>query len=312
MTTIRVYHNQEHPYTVINRDGLRNKILSFKARGIWAYMLSFPNDWEFNLQHIINENPEGRTAITSGMKELQEHGLLLRLQSREYHKNGKYGFGSVSYIIFEFPISDREKKDIIEREEKANKSHAIQKKFAQSGNLNTGNLKSQNQPLRYSECNEVMKETTTPSIVDKSKLLPFSKGKEINYFHHSRKYLKGLSESDIRAFKKYFESQEEFIDNPLGWLTACAKGRWWEGKEKSEQDKILNHMFAERILDKMEKLKMNNGEAFYFGCDKDKLWVVVNGKDTTVPKFRIPHAKFKERLRKVLVERHNCDEMIFN
>lgn len=302
MTTIRVSHNRENPYVLVNKYGLRHTPLKLAPRGLWSHMLSFPDDWEFNVPKLCNDLDVGKTAIYSAMDVLIKEGFMLRLQYNGKTSKGERGFQDVEYMVFEFPITP-EDKIVIEDD--------FQRKFTQSGFPLPVNPLPENPPLLSNEGNQVMKETTQ-SIVDKSKLLPSSKRKEINYFHHSRKYLKGLSESDIRAFKKYFEAQELVIETPLAWLTACAKGRWWEGKEESEQDKVLNYMFAERIVAKMDKLKMNNGNSFYFGCDKNKVWIVVNGKDTVVPKLRTPHAKFKERIRNLLVERYNCSEMIFN
>ena len=314
MTTIRVSHNRENPYTTISKYGLRHTPLKLAPRGLWSHMLSFPDDWEFNVPKLCNDLDVGKTAIYSAMDVLIKEGFMLRLQYNGKTSTGERGFQDVEYMVFEFPITPEDKM-VIEDD--------FQRKFTQSGFPLPVNPLPENPPLLSIDVNKVMKETTTKAIVHMSKdgskepTLSFSskreERKEINYFHYDRNYLKELKPSDIRSLKKYFESQEMIIENPEAWLTACVKGRWWEGQEWDENDVKLNHLISENIKDKIDEFNLNCGQgSSYFGCDNEKVWIVVNGKDTTVPKFKSPHAKFKERLRKVLVERYPNHELMLN
>ena len=45
MATFRV--NKDKNYTTINNTGLKDKRLSWKAKGILAYILTLPDDWVF-------------------------------------------------------------------------------------------------------------------------------------------------------------------------------------------------------------------------------------------------------------------------
>jgi|HubBroStandDraft_4_1064222.scaffolds.fasta_scaffold16069_3 hypothetical protein len=85
MTLFRVEHKKN--YTIINNHICKDDRLSWKAKGIWLYAFSRPDDWEFNIQDLINQSTDGRESVRAGLKELEEHGYLTRVQHRE---NGHY------------------------------------------------------------------------------------------------------------------------------------------------------------------------------------------------------------------------------
>ena len=93
-----VIRNTKH-YTQIHNDAIRDKNLSLKARGLHHFMLSFPVDWEFNLDHLIRESGEGRTAIASAIQELADHRYL----KKERVKNQDGQFTGWIYDIYELP-----------------------------------------------------------------------------------------------------------------------------------------------------------------------------------------------------------------
>jgi hypothetical protein len=56
---------------------LQDGKLSFKARGLWAYMQSLPDDWDFSVERIA-EGKDGKDAVRSGLLELEAAGYLER------------------------------------------------------------------------------------------------------------------------------------------------------------------------------------------------------------------------------------------
>jgi hypothetical protein len=69
-------------YESISRDALQVKSLSFKARGIMAYLESMPDDWEVHGAKGIADasDKDGYYAVNEGLKELEAAGLLARLK----------------------------------------------------------------------------------------------------------------------------------------------------------------------------------------------------------------------------------------
>ncbi len=97
MTIYRVQH--KIGYTVVNNFICKDKRLSWKAKGIWLYAFSRPDDWEFNLTDLINQSTDGKESVSSGLKELEESGYLQRDQKRE---DGK--FSKAEWVFYETPV----------------------------------------------------------------------------------------------------------------------------------------------------------------------------------------------------------------
>lgn len=99
MTICRVQHDKNNPYTLINRGICEDSRLSYKAKGLWLYAFSRPDDWKFNLKDLVNRGVDGPDSVSSGLKELEEAGYLYRYQIRK--PNGQ--LGSWEWIFYETP-----------------------------------------------------------------------------------------------------------------------------------------------------------------------------------------------------------------
>lgn len=74
---IRAINDKNNPYVIINKIPLNNSKLSWKARGILVWMLSRPDDWEFNFKDLENRSEkDGADSIRSGVKELRDAGHI--------------------------------------------------------------------------------------------------------------------------------------------------------------------------------------------------------------------------------------------
>lgn len=73
---IRVDHKKN--YTVISDAALRDERLSFRATGVLAYLLSLPDGAELSGVRLVNAKAEGRDAVYTALKELDDAGYLLR------------------------------------------------------------------------------------------------------------------------------------------------------------------------------------------------------------------------------------------
>lgn len=97
MSIIRV-SKRENPFVMIDKTMLSDNRLSWKAKGILTYLLSKPNDWEVRVTDIIKQSKDGRDAVYSGIKELEQYGYIKREQIRD---NGT--FKGLRYVVFETP-----------------------------------------------------------------------------------------------------------------------------------------------------------------------------------------------------------------
>ena len=77
---IRTSHEKE--FARITNRTLADSRLSWRARGLLAYLLSKPDDWHVYPGHLVNAGPEGRTAVTTALRELQDCGYYTRERTR--------------------------------------------------------------------------------------------------------------------------------------------------------------------------------------------------------------------------------------
>ena len=108
MSIIRAKHNKD--FTQINNATLREKGLSLRARGLLAYMLSFPDEWAFSVNSLSENCGETRYAILTSIAELRREGFLRISQS--HTSDGK--FNEVTYFVFEkksFAVSEKNEKN---------------------------------------------------------------------------------------------------------------------------------------------------------------------------------------------------------
>lgn len=86
-------------FTTLKNKLLNDTNLSFKARGLLAFMLSLPSDWKFYSSEIVkHSNKDGQASINSAIKELKENGYL---EIRQVFKDGK--FSGNEWIVYDYP-----------------------------------------------------------------------------------------------------------------------------------------------------------------------------------------------------------------
>lgn len=100
MATFRV--SKDKNYTTINNTGLKDERLTWKAKGILAYILSLPDDWVFYMEEVANHAKDGIDSLRAGMKELKEHGYVKRFPV----KNEKGKITNWETIIYEVPQTE--------------------------------------------------------------------------------------------------------------------------------------------------------------------------------------------------------------
>lgn len=94
---IRVEKNEN--YVVMNRTALQDKRLSWKAKGIMAYMLSMPDDWIFYMEELTKHSTDGERSFRSGFKELTDLGYVKRKPIREGQRIARW-----ETIVYEVPL----------------------------------------------------------------------------------------------------------------------------------------------------------------------------------------------------------------
>lgn len=80
---------------------LNNPDISFKAKGLYAYLNSKPDNWDFSVESIAAQVKEGIDSVRGGIHELEKSGYLKRIK----YQNEK-GYWEIDYMLFESPVQD--------------------------------------------------------------------------------------------------------------------------------------------------------------------------------------------------------------
>ena len=98
INVIRIQKDENNPYVMINKLLLNDKNLSWQAKGMMAYLLSLPDDWEIYETEIQTHSKNGIKYTRSCIKELINNGYIQRSKTRQKGK-----FTGYEYIIIEAP-----------------------------------------------------------------------------------------------------------------------------------------------------------------------------------------------------------------
>ncbi|WP_060873867.1 hypothetical protein [Myroides odoratus] len=82
-------------FTIVQNEILNSEKLTFESKGLYVYLLSKPNDWEFSAKKISNQTKESEGTIKRILKNLENENLLLRHKI----KNDKGVFNGIIYEI---------------------------------------------------------------------------------------------------------------------------------------------------------------------------------------------------------------------
>lgn len=85
-------------YVVMNRTALNDEKLSWKAKGIMAYMLSMPDDWTFYITELVSHATDGEKSFRSGFNELRDSGYVKRVPIYEGNKISHW-----ETVVYEIP-----------------------------------------------------------------------------------------------------------------------------------------------------------------------------------------------------------------
>lgn len=88
MPLIRGHHAFDDHYTQIPNAWLRDTRLTFKARGVLAMIMSHTAGWSLSIASLAARNQEGKDALRSAIKELEDIGYLIRTQEND---GGRFG-----------------------------------------------------------------------------------------------------------------------------------------------------------------------------------------------------------------------------
>lgn len=96
---------RDTPFVQIDKSALQDDRLSWKSKGLLAYLLSLPDDWQIYINELKNHSRDGRDSTRTAMNELIKFGYIHRNFSER--KSGQ--FTGYDYFVSEKPMSEQPK-----------------------------------------------------------------------------------------------------------------------------------------------------------------------------------------------------------
>lgn len=81
MSIIRV--KKVRGFSTMANECLRRTDLSARAKGLWAYLMTLPDDWEIFQEEVHTHFTEGRDAMRTAWKELESTGYAKKRRARD-------------------------------------------------------------------------------------------------------------------------------------------------------------------------------------------------------------------------------------
>ena len=68
--------HKSNSFSIVCNEIYKNPQISARAKGIYGYLMTLPEDWELVLSHLYKQFSEGRDAISKALKELETYGYI--------------------------------------------------------------------------------------------------------------------------------------------------------------------------------------------------------------------------------------------
>jgi len=100
VATLRV---KKGPYTyvVLDKMFIDTPGLSWKAKGLLAYLLARPDNWEIRESDLVAHATDGRDSVRTALRELKAAGFIVKAQRRS--EVGK--FSVAEFDVYERPCA---------------------------------------------------------------------------------------------------------------------------------------------------------------------------------------------------------------
>jgi hypothetical protein len=220
MSIIRVSKNKKNPYFLMNNIGINDKRLSFKSKGLLAYLISKPDNWYINYHDLTSSSLNGIKSVRSAVKELISSGYITLAQFRK--DDGKFDY--CDYIVYEVPQNSKYRKNILAPYSPFR--HAVNRHAHSNTLLNTNNNKILKLTTTTPSNNSISSTSAADVLLSTNKKTSTIKLlKELNIKNHKKLFDLFLL-SDIFKYATWIRDKNFKMKNPTGYLITAIKEKW--------------------------------------------------------------------------------------
>lgn len=228
----RIIKEYTNKFTVISNNEVQDKRLSWKARGIFSYLWSMPDNWDFYETEVTKHAPDGRNSLRTGLKELEKYGYLRRERVRV---NGH--LGGTAWFLTDSPKLKAEDKTLMsENQTPMSENHT--QGFLMSENHTYGDATLQNKyhtkdlpnkGLTNKQANACSADADLSVSFNKLwNLYPKKQGKKDAFRHYKAWRKKSKDNTDDYLLRKLNEYKAYLAANQ--WLHPMNGSTWFNGR----------------------------------------------------------------------------------
>lgn len=233
---MRVEKMKRSGFTIINNGVLNNTQLSWKAKGLFAYLWSQSDSWDFYEVEVLKHSTDGRASLRAGLKELEEHGYLKRYRNRD----DKGILRESKWILSEQPMFDFPKLDKPTLDYPTLDNRTLTSTNQNNTNLNNTNLNE-----------DAAVEPNVVNIEDQQKQTTDCGGfaKVVDFYQTNFGMINSYMADELRQTYDEWDSQSEepggiiikamqiaLEKNARNWKFVLGVLRQWEGKARTLAD----------------------------------------------------------------------------
>ena len=74
----------------MDNEAIQDPSLSWAAKGLLAYLISLPDEWDVHLRDLFKRSADGRKPTNAAMNELIAAGYVKKEQGENYRSDTKY------------------------------------------------------------------------------------------------------------------------------------------------------------------------------------------------------------------------------
>lgn len=107
----KIRKQYEKGFTTLDNTPLNDKNLTWKAKGLFAYLWSKPDDWDYRVTEVAKHSKDGVGSTSTGVNELEKAGYLQRKQNNDHGVFGDSVWTLSEKPIFKKPITENPRSD---------------------------------------------------------------------------------------------------------------------------------------------------------------------------------------------------------
>lgn len=187
-------------FTLMDNTCLKTATLSMQAMGLFAYLMTLPNDWVVYKSELVNHFSNGRDAVYKAFNELIDNGFITFTET----KNEKGQFKSYEYFIHEKPVEESKRSVRKEHKKKNDTNNESVNGNPETGKPFTGKPYTENPSLLSTNNTKDLLPSTNNNYC--SNKVDTKTSKKISKTQQNEDYLNSVSE-DVRINSEKLTNQ---------------------------------------------------------------------------------------------------------